>query len=77
MVNYKLELKTGPRVVISTRFRQLREASGLSSYQVSEKLDMYRENITEIEAGRRKLKLEEMIAFCDLIRITPNEFLGY
>jgi len=69
--------KSKSKVLVSLMFKLQRMNHNLSQGEVARQINMYRENITQIEAGKRSLKIEEMLDFCELIGITPNEFLGY
>jgi len=55
---------------IAIRLKAAREATGLSQGQVSRLLNYHRPTISEMEAGRRSLKAEEVFEFCYLYKIT-------
>ncbi len=48
------------RKAIAMRLRLAREEAGLSQGQVAKKMEMHRPTISEIEAGRRKVSVEEL-----------------
>lgn len=52
--------------VIANRLRAAREQSGLSQGQVAKKLNLHRPTISEIEAGRRSVSVEELAEFARL-----------
>lgn len=48
---------------LATRMRAAREQAGLSQGQVARLLDMHRPTVSEIEAGRRRVTVEELAVF--------------
>ncbi|WP_146396930.1 helix-turn-helix domain-containing protein [Pseudobythopirellula maris] len=55
---------------IGDRLRWAREQSGLSQGQVAKLLDMHRPTVSQIEAGSRSLKAEEVSWFAELYDIS-------
>jgi len=55
---------------IGTRIRAAREQSGLSQGQAAKLLEMHRPTISEIEAGRRKVSADELIALSRLYDVS-------
>jgi transcriptional regulator with XRE-family HTH domain len=51
---------------IAQRIRAARELSGLSQGQAAKRMNMHRPTISEIEAGRRNVKADELSAFAAL-----------
>ena len=51
---------------IAERVREARELSGLSQGQAAKLLGIHRPTISEIEAGRRNVKADEIITFANL-----------
>ncbi len=51
---------------IAERVREARELSGLSQGQAAKMLGIHRPTISEIEAGRRNVKADEIITFANL-----------
>jgi len=51
---------------IANRLRSAREMAGLSQGQAAKKLGMHRPTISEIEAGRRNVKSDELVEFSRL-----------
>lgn len=51
---------------IAERLRSAREMAGLSQGQAAKKMEMHRPTISEIEAGRRNVKSDELSAFAQL-----------
>lgn len=51
---------------IANRLRMAREMAGLSQGQAAKKLNIHRPTISEIEAGRRNVKSDELVQFASL-----------
>ncbi len=51
---------------IAEKVREARELSGLSQGQAAKMLGIHRPTISEIEAGRRNVKADEIITFANL-----------
>lgn len=64
------------RLEIAERLKKARELSGLSQAQVALKLNVQRPAISEIEAGRRKVSAEELIAFSKLYKVDSSWLLN-
>lgn len=54
------------KLEIANRLRTAREMSGLSQGQAAKRLAMHRPTISEIEAGRRHVKSDELSKFSEL-----------
>ena len=54
------------KIEIAKRLRSAREMAGLSQGQAAKKLGLHRPTISEIEAGRRNVKSDELSKFSDL-----------
>lgn len=67
---------------IGKNLEKLRKKSGLSQVElaaamaVEKKIGMERTTISQIECGTRAVKDKEVIAFCEILGITPNELFG-
>lgn len=57
---------------IAARLRESRELSGLTQGQAAKKLGLHRPTISEIEAGRRNVRTEELIEFSKLYSVELN-----
>lgn len=57
---------------IAKRLRSAREMAGLSQGQAAKKLGMHRPTISEIEAGRRNVKSDELVEFAQLYGVEIN-----
>jgi len=64
------------RKIIGSRLALARERAGLSQAQVAEKLKLPRPSISEIEAGRRRVAVDEMVKLADLYRVDMNWLSG-
>lgn len=60
---------------IGTRLRWAREQSGLSQGQVAKLLELHRPTISQIEAGERAVKAEEITKFADLYDVEDEWIL--
>ena len=61
---------------LAARLRVARERSGLSQEFVAAKLDLKRPAVSEIEAGRRKVKAEELAILADLYHVSVDWLLS-
>lgn len=52
--------------LIAKRVRKARELAGLSQGQAAKRMGLHRPTISEIEAGRRSIKSEELSTFAQL-----------
>jgi transcriptional regulator with XRE-family HTH domain len=57
---------------IPTRLRAAREQAGLSQGQAARLLDMHRPTISEIEAGRRRVQVDELSHFAKLYKVSVS-----
>jgi transcriptional regulator with XRE-family HTH domain len=64
------------RKIISSRLAIARQNSGLSQAQVAKQINLPRPSITEIEAGRRRVSVEELVHFSDLYQVDLNWLSG-
>ena len=58
------------------RLRQAREEAHLSQAAVAKSLKMHRPTISQIEAGRRAVKVAELVAFARLYRVSLDWLAG-
>ena len=61
------------REQIAQNFRRARERRGLTQAQVADRLGIHRVAVTEIEAGRRAAKIEELIEIAPVLGVKPQE----
>lgn len=64
------------RKIIGSRLALARQRAGLSQAQVAKQLKIQRPSVSEIEAGRRKVSVEEMVLFADLYEVDMNWLSG-
>ena len=64
------------RKIIASRLAIARKRSGLSQAQVAIKLKLPRPSISEIESGRRRVAVDEMLQFADLYRVDMDWLSG-
>jgi transcriptional regulator with XRE-family HTH domain len=57
---------------IGSRLRWAREQAGLSQGQVAKKLSVHRPTISQIEAGERNVRIEEIQQFAELYGVDEN-----
>jgi transcriptional regulator with XRE-family HTH domain len=57
---------------IGSRLRWAREQAGLSQGQVAQKMNMHRPTVSQIEAGDRKVQLDEIERFSELYGINQE-----
>jgi len=65
----------GP-ATLAQRLRLAREQAGLSQGQVAKLMNIHRPTVTEIEAGRRRVQLDEVAAFARLYRVSVPWLMG-
>jgi len=64
------------RKIIGSRLSIARQRAGLSQAQVAKQLNLPRPSVSEIEAGRRRVSVEEMVLFADLYEVDMNWLSG-
>lgn len=64
------------RKIISSRVTLARQQAGLSQAQAAKILELPRPSISEIEAGRRKISAEELVAFSKIYKVDINWLSG-
>lgn len=64
------------RQEIAKRLVLAREQSGLTQAQAAKQLEIPRPSISEIEAGRRRVAAEELIAFAKLYKVSVGWLSG-
>lgn len=60
------------KIEIASRLRKARELAGLSQGQAAKRLGLHRPTISEIEAGRRNVRPEELVEFSKLYGVELN-----
>ncbi len=69
------ELNLNKRV--GKKFKDLRAQVGLDQKHVANLLDIPRSAVSVIESGERHLSVYEFDLLCRLLRVSPNEILGW
>lgn len=62
--------------VVASRLRTARESAGLSQGQVARLLGFHRPTITEIEAGRRRVTVPELVRFAEIYDVPVSWLAG-
>lgn len=57
------------------KLRRARERAGLTQKQLAERINLPRTSITNIESGRQRIALHQLIQFADALGIEPLELL--
>lgn len=55
--------------------KDAREASGLTIRQAAEQLGVHHSILGKVESADRKLDLFEFINYCEVLRVSPEDFL--
>lgn len=64
------------RLMIAERLREARKMAGLSQGQVAKMLEMHRPTISEIEAGNRRVSVDELGRFAEMYDVTIAWLIG-
>ena len=64
------------RRAMANRLREARRLSGLSQGQVAQRMGMHRPTVSEIEAGNRRVKAEELSRFAALYDVSVGYLTG-
>ena len=64
------------RRLIGSRLAIARKRAGLSQSQVAKELGLPRPSISEIEAGRRRVAVDELVRFADIYFVDMNWLAG-
>ena len=62
--------------VVLKRIKSAREHAGLSQGQVAKLLSMHRPTISELEAGRRKISVSDLLKLADLYGVSVEWLAG-
>jgi transcriptional regulator with XRE-family HTH domain len=71
-----MSLAEKERQIIGTRLRLAREMAGLSQAQAAKLMNVHRPTISEIEAGRRRVSVEELKLFAKIYRAAIGWLAG-
>lgn len=64
------------RTLIGSRLREARNMAGLSQGQVAKIMGLHRPTISEIEAGNRRVAVEELTKFAEIYDVTVSWLLA-
>lgn len=67
---------TARRVITATRIREARRLAGLSQGQVAALLGLHRPAVSEIEAGKRRVRADEITQLAELFEVSVSWLLG-
>ncbi|MDP3539114.1 MAG: helix-turn-helix transcriptional regulator [Azonexus sp.] len=70
------EAKDNKRALVASRLREARKMAGLSQGQVAKMLELHRPTISEIEAGNRRVSVDELSKFAELYDVTASWLLA-
>lgn len=68
-----LEKKRG----LGQKLQELREHTGITQAELSERAGCSKNYISAIERGVNKLTVPMLLEYCDILHKTPNELLGF
>lgn len=64
------------RQLIAQRLREARQLAGLSQGQVAKMMGMHRPTISEIEAGNRRVSVDEIARLSEIYDVSTSYLLG-
>jgi transcriptional regulator with XRE-family HTH domain len=64
------------RAIIAERLRTARKMAGLSQGQVARELGLHRPSVSETEAGRRRVSVEELGRLAELYKVDVGWLAG-
>lgn len=65
------------RKVVASRLRTAREMAGLSQAQVAKILGLHRPSVSEMEAGRRKVSVDELTKLAKIYSVDMEWLAGF
>jgi len=63
------------RKQVGSRVKQYREENKMTQEELARSVGIERTSVTNIEAGRNNMTLEQLMMFCEIFEITPNDML--
>lgn len=60
---------------VALNIRRTRQQKNLTQRDVAKHLQLHRPAVSEMEAGRRRIAVEELIAIADLLHVDPCKLL--
>ncbi|MDO4364612.1 MAG: helix-turn-helix transcriptional regulator [Clostridia bacterium] len=61
--------------IIGNRIKKFREASGITQEQLGEKINLSRNQVSNLERGFNKLSYKTLVELCDVLNICPCELM--
>ena len=59
------------------RLKNRREALGMKREFVASKMDVSTSLVTKWESGERKFPIDRLVELCSILKVSPNELLGW
>jgi transcriptional regulator with XRE-family HTH domain len=63
------------REQVGRNLKLYRDANDLTQQALSEMTGVERTSITNIECGKNNMTIEQLLGFCEVFEITPNDML--
>lgn len=63
------------RVMVGEKLRHYRDKNKMTQVTLASETGVERTSITNIEAGKNNMTIEQLIMFCEVFKITPNDML--
>ena len=63
------------REAIGNKLKFFRMKNNMTQQEVCEAIGIERTSVTNIEAGRNNMTIEQLLGFCEVFNITPNDML--
>ena len=70
------ESQESRRSALANRLKEARKMAGLSQGQAAKLLELHRPAISEIEAGNRRVSVEELKKFAEIYDVTTSWLMG-
>ena len=62
---------------VGERMLEARKNKNITQVKIVDEMGINRPNYTNIETGKTALTIANMIAFCNIVGVTPNYLLGF
>lgn len=76
-MNTKNHLERTAQRIMAYNFHMMRMLRGLSQKEIADKLNKSSNAVSNWELGNTSPSLDDLIGLCDLLKISPNELLGW
>jgi transcriptional regulator with XRE-family HTH domain len=63
--------------LMGQRLRALRLQSGMSQDELAKEVDISFQQVQKYEKGTNRLAVSRMLQFCDILKTTPNDIIGW